>query len=59
MNEKVFSLENIVPCSDSVHRFIHYGGDINMLIHRKPIERTPNDTCPWRNNVNYAKYFNS
>ena len=38
--------ENVICTSASTHRAIHYG-DENLLI-KAPIERTKNDTCPWR-----------
>lgn len=38
--------ENVICTSANTHRAIHYG-DENLLI-KAPIERTKNDTCPWR-----------
>lgn len=38
--------ENIVCVSHSMHNAIHFG-DISLLP-QDPIERRPNDTCPWR-----------
>lgn len=35
----------ICTCHDT-HEAIHYG-DINLL-HKDPVIRTPNDTCPWK-----------
>lgn len=43
---KIFDPENVVCVSDITHKAIHYG-DENLLI-KDPIERRPNDTCPWR-----------
>lgn len=37
----------LVCVSHDTHNAIHYG-DANLL-GKPPIERTPNDTCPWRN----------
>lgn len=42
----VFDPENLVCVSFSTHNAIHYGDA--SLISTGPIERTPNDTCPWR-----------
>lgn len=38
--------ENVICASANTHRAIHYG-DESLLI-KAPIERTKNDTCPWR-----------
>lgn len=38
--------DNLVCTMDSTHRAIHYG-DEKLLI-MAPVERTKNDTCPWR-----------
>lgn len=43
---KVFDLENVICVSMMTHNAIHYGGE--DLLMKGPIERTPNDTCPWR-----------
>lgn len=42
----VFDLNNVICVSMSTHNAIHYG-DISLLI-TDPIERTKNDTCPWK-----------
>lgn len=40
---------NAICCSDNTHKAIHYG-DGNLLIKSpKFIERTKNDTIPWKN----------
>lgn len=44
-NPAVLSLDNLVCCSKDTHDEIHFG------VAKKEeqfIERTPNDTCPWR-----------
>ena len=43
----VFDPNNLITTSLNTHEIIHYGsmGDIDML---RYVERTPNDTCPWR-----------
>lgn len=43
----LFDPENVVTVSGLTHRAIHYG-DASLLLQSKPIERAPNDTCPWR-----------
>ena len=45
-DRKVFDPEFLICCSHLTHNAIHYG-DENLLI-KDPIERTPNDTCPWK-----------
>lgn len=42
----VFDPNNVVCTKLSTHNAIHYG-DENLLV-KPPIERTKNDTCPWR-----------
>lgn len=43
---KVFDLDNLICTSHSTHNAIHYGDE--SLLKKKPINRTKNDTCPWR-----------
>lgn len=38
--------ENVICTSSETHRAIHYGDE--QLIITAPIERSKNDTCPWR-----------
>ena len=45
-NSKVFDPENLICTSHNTHLAIHYG-DESLLI-TEPIERTKNDTCPWK-----------
>lgn len=47
-SSKLFDLDNLICVSFDTHLAIHYG-DKGLLTPTKPIERTPNDTCPWRN----------
>ena len=42
----LFDPENIICVTHNTHNAIHYG-DANLLI-TGPIERTANDTCPWK-----------
>lgn len=43
---KIFDPENVISNSMNTHNAIHYG-DASLLT-LGPIERRPNDTCPWR-----------
>ena len=45
-NPIIFDLENLISTTHNTHNAIHYG-DENLLI-KEPIERTKNDTIPWR-----------
>ena len=47
MFDILLSPENVICVSHNTHNAIHYGDD-SLLIATKPIERTLNDTCPWR-----------
>ena len=42
----VLDPDNLICVSHSMHNAIHYG-DENLLF-KGPVERKPNDTCPWR-----------
>lgn len=46
-SELVFNPEYLITTTDSTHNAIHYGNG-SLLSLSKPIERVPNDTCPWR-----------
>ena len=41
----VFDPENVISTSHSTHNGIHFCDDSILA---KPIERAPNDTCPWK-----------
>lgn len=45
-SEDIFDPEYLISVAHNTHNAIHYG-DENLLI-TGPIERTKNDTCPWR-----------
>lgn len=45
-DRSIFDPENVVCVSFDTHNAIHYGDE--SLIPHVPIERTPNDTIPWR-----------
>lgn len=42
----IFDLDNVVCVSHNTHQAIHYGDA--SLLPKDPIERMPNDTCPWK-----------
>lgn len=42
----LFRLDNLISTSLMTHNAIHYGDE--SLLPQEPIERRPNDTCPWR-----------
>ena len=46
MSEYLMNPEYLISTVHSTHNAIHYG-DENLLI-TTPIERKPNDTCPWK-----------
>lgn len=39
--------EYLISVSHDTHNAIHYG-DINLIKNMVPVERKPNDQCPWR-----------
>lgn len=43
---KVFDLNNLITVSFMTHQAIHYGSKDLLLL--DPVERKPNDQCPWR-----------
>lgn len=43
---KIFDPENVITVAFMTHEAIHYGSA--DLLPKGPIERKPNDTCPWR-----------
>ena len=45
-NPSILDLDNVICVSSNTHKAIHYG-DASLLPH-DPIERKPNDTCPWK-----------
>lgn len=46
LSDILLNPEYLICVSYKLHNAIHYG-DISLLP-EKPIERKPNDTCPWR-----------
>lgn len=45
-SDRIFDPENVVCVSHNTHEAIHYGD--KSLLPKLPIERRPNDTCPWK-----------
>lgn len=43
----VLDPNNLVCVTYPTHKALHYG-NIDMLSLSLPVERTPNDTCPWK-----------
>lgn len=43
---KIFDPENVITTILNTHNAIHYGDESLLVI--APIERTRNDTCPWK-----------
>lgn len=43
---KLFDMNNLICCSESTHKAIHYGDTTSII--KDPVERKPNDTCPWK-----------
>ena len=48
MSDLLMNPEYLICVSHRTHNAIHYGDE--SLIVSAPIERTQNDTCPWRHN---------
>ena len=46
MTDYLMNPEYLITVSFITHNAIHYGDE--SLIERDPIERRPNDTCPWK-----------
>lgn len=45
-SETLMDLDNVICVSPNTHKAIHYGD--KSLLPSDPIERSPNDTCPWK-----------
>lgn len=46
-NEILTNPEYLICVSERTHRAIHYGDE--ELLPKELVERSPNDTCPWKN----------
>lgn len=47
-NPDILDPEFLICVAHSTHNAIHYGNE--QLLYQGPIERTKNDTCPWKKN---------
>lgn len=45
-NPMVYDEENLICVTQNTHNAIHYSDD--SILMKDPIERKPNDTCPWK-----------
>lgn len=45
-SEYLLNPEYLICTTHATHNAIHYGDE--TLLPRLPVERTPNDTCPWK-----------
>lgn len=45
-SKKCTDLDNLICCEFMTHQAIHYSDE--SILYTDPVERTPNDTCPWR-----------
>jgi hypothetical protein len=45
-SSKIFDLENLITTTLRTHNAIHYGDESLLIL--PPVERSKNDTCPWR-----------
>lgn len=45
----LFDPENVILTQLGTHNAIHYGDE--SLLNIAPVERTPNDTCPWKGRI--------
>jgi hypothetical protein len=45
-NDLLYDPEFLICTSFDTHNAIHYGDE--SLLPKLPVERRPNDTCPWR-----------
>lgn len=43
---RIFDPENVIATTLNTHNAIHYGDESLLMI--TPVERSKNDTCPWR-----------
>lgn len=45
-DQKLFDPENLICVCKNTHDAIHYGDESLLML--VPLDRAPNDTCPWR-----------
>lgn len=46
MSDCIFDPDNLICVSSRTHNAIHFGDE--NLLPPEPVERFPNDTCPWK-----------
>lgn len=49
----IWDPENLICTTGVTHRAIHYGNAGSLF--QEPVERTPNDTCPWKGGTSNAR----
>ena len=52
----VLDLDNLITVAGQTHAAIHYGDESLFLFEHH--ERSPNDTCPWRKEIDNGKHSN-
>lgn len=45
-SQDIFNPEYLICVSHQTHNAIHYGDENQLIL--DPVERSPNDTCPWK-----------
>lgn len=55
-DEDIFNPEFLICVSHETHNAIHYG-DESLLMKNEPTVRRPNDTCPWKMEVQDARQY--
>ena len=45
-NQCIFDPDNVITTTFRTHNAIHFGN--SDLLYHDPVQREPNDTCPWR-----------
>lgn len=50
-SDLLFDPENLITVSYTTHKAIHFGKEF-LLMPKITLERTPNDTCPWKVGTN-------
>lgn len=52
-SEILLNPEYLITVSPDTHNAIHYG-DLNYILEKDVITRSPNDTCPWKRATTFA-----
>ena len=56
-NPCVFDLENVICTQLKTHNAIHYGDESILIL--KPVQRSRNDTCPWRKKLKGVHFMST